>query len=199
MTTFYLVRHGACAGLGEKLWGRTAGICLNDEGKAQAQQLAERFKGIALKAIYSSPIERAVETAESIARIAQLEVKQTGAFNEINFGDWAGKSFDELAGDEHWQRFNRQRSLTNVPGGELFLEVQARVVTELERLSQQHNNAHVAIVSHADVIKAAVGYVAGTPIDMLHRFEISPSSVTVIATDTNGPRLLAVNSKYELT
>lgn len=199
MTTFYLVRHGACAGLGEKLWGRTAGICLNDEGKAQAQQLAERFKGVALKDIYSSPMERALETAASIARVARLEVKQTGAFNEINFGDWAGKSFVELNADEHWQRFNNQRSLTTVPGGESFLEVQARVVNELARLSQQHLDARVAIVSHADVIKAAVGYVAGTPIDLLHRVEISPGSVTVIATDRNGPRLLAVNSKYELT
>ena len=198
MTTFYLIRHGACAGIGEKLWGRSAGVCLNDEGKQQAQQLAERFKNVALDAVYSSPLERALETAEAIARAARLEVKQLAAFNEINFGEWTGKSLDELSRDERWQRFNNQRSVANVPGGESFLDVQARVVAELGRLSQQHPNAGVAIVSHADVIKAAVGYVAGTHIDLLQRIEISPCSVSVIVTDTNGPRLLTANSTNEL-
>ncbi len=198
MTTFYLVRHGACDGIGEKLWGRTAGVCLNEEGKRQAQQLAERFIGVSLDAVYSSPLERALETAEAIARAAGLEVEQTAAFNEIDFGDWTGKSFEQLSAGERWQRFNNQRSLTNIPGGESFLDVQARVVAELERLSQQHDGARVAIVSHADVIKAVVGYVAGTPIDLLQRLEISPCSVSIVATDTGGPRILAVNSKCEL-
>ena len=198
MTTFYLVRHGACAGIGEKLWGRTAGVCLNEEGKRQAQQLGERFRDLALEAIYSSPLERALETGEAIARIARLDIKQTAAFNEIDFGDWNGKSLDELSGDTRWQRFNNQRSVANVPGGESFLAVQARVVTELEHLSQQHMDGRVAIVSHADVIKAAVGYVAGTHIDLLQRIEISPCSVSVITTGAGGPRLLAVNSKCEL-
>lgn len=193
MTTFYLVRHGACAGIGEKLWGRTAGICLNEDGKRQAQQLGERFKGVSLSAVYSSPLERALETAEAIARIARLEVRQTPAVNEIDFGDWTGKSLAELSGDERWQRFNSQRSVALVPGGESFVAVQARVVAELNRLAAQHANERVAIVSHADVIKAAVGSVAGTPIDLLQRIEISPGSVTII--DTDGPRLLAVNSQ----
>lgn len=199
MTTFYLVRHGACAGIGEKLWGRTAGVCLNEDGKRQAQQLAERFKHVALDAIYSSPLERALETAEAIARVVRLEVKQLAAFDEIDFGDWSGKSFDELSGDERWQRFNSQRSVTNIPGGESFLDVQARVLAELDRLSEQHAGARIAIVSHADVIKAAVGYVGGTPIDLLQRIEISPCSVSIIVTDTSGPRLFAVNSQCELT
>jgi probable phosphomutase (TIGR03848 family) len=186
MTTFYLVRHGACAGLGEKLWGRTPEVCLNEEGKRQAQQLGERFSDVALEAIYSSPLERALETAEAIARTARLEIKTTDAFNEIDFGDWTGKTLDELSTDTRWQRFNNQRSVANVPGGESFLAVQARIVAELERLSRQHASARIAIVSHADVIKAAVGYVAGTHIDLLHRIEISPCSVSVISTELDG-------------
>jgi broad specificity phosphatase PhoE len=180
MTTFYLVRHGACAGLGKKLWGRTAGICLNEEGKAQVQQLCEQFRDVALSAIYSSPLERALETAEAVARKAGRDVIQNAAFNEIDFGDWTGKSFDELSGDERWQRFNNQRSVAHVPGGESFLDVQARVVAELERLSQRHSGGQVAVFSHADVIKAAVGYFAGTPIEQLQRIEILPCSVSEI-------------------
>lgn len=198
MTSFFLVRHGSCRGLGETLWGRTNGVCLSDEGKAQALRLAERFAHVKLDAIYSSPLERALETAEAIARDAKLEVKQSPAFNEIDFGEWSARSFDVLAGDEHWQRFNSRRSVTKIPGGESFPDVQARVVAELERLTQQHLGGRIVIVSHADVIKAAVGYVAGTPIDLLQRFEISPCSVSIIASGEHETRLLALNSRCEL-
>lgn len=194
MTTFYLVRHGACDGLGETLWGRTAHVVLNEEGKAQAQGLGEYFRNVKLDAVYSSPLERALETAEAIARVANVEVQQSAAFNEVDFGEWSGKSFEALARDERWRRFNTQRSVTSIPSGESLLDVQARVVAELEHLSEQHANASIAIVSHADVIKAAVGYVAGTPIDLLQRFEISPCSVSIIATDEHNTKLLAVNS-----
>jgi probable phosphoglycerate mutase len=202
MTTFYLVRHGACDGLGETLWGRAPRVVLNEEGKAQAQRVAERFGRVKLDAVYSSPLERALETAEAIARAANLEVKQNAAFNEVDFGDWSGKSFAELERDERWRRFNTQRSVTKVPGGESFLDMQARVVAELDRLSAQHREKTVVIVSHADVIKAAVGYVSGTPIDLLQRFEISPGSVSIIATGQHytklhDTKLLAVNSRCE--
>jgi broad specificity phosphatase PhoE len=198
MTIFFLVRHGACDGLGEMLWGRRSGVCLNDEGKAQAQRLADRFGGLRLDAVYSSPLERARETAEAIARGAMLEVKQSAAFNEVDFGDWSGKTFAELEHDERWRRFNTQRSVAKIPNGESFLDVQARVVAELAKLSAQHKEQNVAIVSHADMIKAAVGYVAGTPIDLLQRFEISPGAVSIIATDEHDTKLLAVNSRCEL-
>jgi broad specificity phosphatase PhoE len=198
MTTFFLVRHASCDGLGQTLWGRTSGVYLNEQGKLQAQRLAERFRGIALNAIYSSPLERALETADTVARELKLEVNRNSAFNEIDFGDWTGKSFDVLSGDERWRRFNTLRSATRTLGGESFLEVQTRVVSELERLSVKHAGARVGVVSHADVIKAAVGYFAATPIDLLQRFEISPCSVSVIELDNDSARLLTINNTSEL-
>ena len=196
MTTFFLIRHASCSGLGQTLWGRTPGICLDEKGKIQAQRLAERFRGMTLDAIYSSPLERALETAEIIARTMDLEVNKNPAFHEIAFGEWTGKPFDTLASDEVWRRFNSVRSTTRIPGGESILEVQTRIVTELERLSQQHNNARVAIVSHADVIKAAVGYFTATPIDVLQRIEISPCSVSIVKDST---RLLTINNTGDLS
>ena len=186
MTIFYLVRHGACDGLGVTLWGRTAGVCLNEEGKTQAQRLAQRFSSIKLDAVYSSPLERARQTAEAIARAARLEVKQSCAFNEIDFGDWSGKSFDALSSDDRWRRFNTHRSVAVIPGGETFPAVRARVNAELERLTAQHKDSRVVIVSHADVIKAAIGYGAGTPVDVLQRYDISPGSVSIVVTDEHG-------------
>jgi broad specificity phosphatase PhoE len=199
MTTFFLIRHASCNGLGRTLWGRTPGVCLNDKGKLQAERLANRFSGITLRAIYSSPLERAVETAETIARTMNLEVIKNPAFEEIDFGDWTGKSFEALSSDEYWRRFNTQRSATRIPGGESFLEVQDRIVRELETLASQYGSTTVAIVSHADVIKAAVGRFSSTPIDLLHRIEISPCSVSVVALDGDRARLLTINSTCELT
>jgi probable phosphoglycerate mutase len=191
MTLFYLVRHGSCDGLGEIIWGRTPGICLNAEGKAQAQQLADNFNHVHLDVIYSSPLERARETADAIARVANLEVKQSLAFNEIDFGDWSGQSLAALDGDDRWRRFNTQRSSTRIPGGELFLEVQSRAVFELEQLSQHHAGGRVMIVSHADVIKSVLGYVGGTPVDRLQEIEIWPCSVSIVVLDEHDASVLA--------
>ena len=198
MTTFFLIRHASCNGLGRTLWGRTPGVCLTENGKLQAQRLAERFRGLTLHAIYSSPLERAIETAETLGREAKVEVHKDPAFNEIHFGDWTGKSFDALSSDECWRRFNNQRQATRIPGGESFVEVENRVVNALDSLRAQYNGANIAIVSHADVIKAAVGYVATTPIDLLQRIEISPCSVSAVAIDGDSVRLLTINNKSEL-
>ena len=197
MTTFFLIRHASCSGLGRTLWGRTPGICLNEKGKLQAQQLADRFRGITLQAIYSSPLERTLETAETLAYAMNLEVHRDNAFNEINFGEWTGKSFDTLSSDERWHRFNSERQATRIPGGESFLEVQNRAVTALYKLRSHHDNANVAIVSHADVVKAAIGYFTNTPIDLLQRIEISPCSVSIITLDAGTTRLLTINNRCE--
>ena len=198
MTTFFLIRHASCSGLGQTLWGRTPGICLDEKGEMQAQRLCERFENLTLNAIYSSPLERALQTAETLARKMKLEVRQSASANEIDFGEWTGKTFEELSGDERWRRFNRHRSMMTIPGGESFLEAQNRIVKEIEALALQHGEERVAIVSHADVIRAAVAYFAGTPIDMFSRFEIAPCSVSVVAVDEDHVSLLTVNSTTDL-
>jgi broad specificity phosphatase PhoE len=197
VTTFFLIRHASCSGLGHTLWGRTAGICVNEKGEMQAQRLAERFKNVTLNAIYSSPLDRALQTAEVLARNMKLEVKKSTAANEIDFGEWTGKTFDELSGDDQWRRFNSHRSMTTIPGGESFLEVQNRM-KEIDARARQHGNARVAIVSHADVIRAAVAYFATTPIDLIERFEISPCSVSVVVVNEHGARVVTVNNTIDL-
>ena len=198
MTTFFLIRHASCDGLGHTLWGRTPGICLNDKGATQAQCLSDRFKNTSLDAIYSSPLERALQTATAIAESMKLDVKTCDAANEINFGEWTGKTFDELSRDDQWRHFNRRRSVTMIPGGESFLEVQNRIVKELETLALQHGEAQVAIISHADVIRAAVAHFSAIPIDLVDRFEISPCSVSVVAMDHDNATLLTLNNTGDL-
>lgn len=198
MTTLFLIRHASCSGLGLRLWGRTANITLDLKGELQAQRLVDRFKDVALDAIYSSPMERALQTAEPLARNANLEVKESQALNEIDFGDWTGKTFDELSGDAVWRRFNTRRSGTAIPGGESFLEVQNRTVKELNAIASRHANGRVAIVTHADVIRAAVVTFSAMPVDLIERIEISPCSVSAVALDDDSVTLLTINNTSDL-
>ena len=198
MTTFFLIRHASCDGLGQTLWGRTPGICLNEDGKLQARELAQNCGRLRFDAVYSSPLERAWETAEAIASCTELRVKESVALNEINYGEWSGKSFEELSRDERWRHFNSRRSTASIPGGESFLQVQSRMVSEIDRLSQEYDEGRVAVVSHADVIRAAVAYFTATPIDLIERLEISPCSVSVVAMDHQDVTVLTINNRGSL-
>lgn len=146
-----------------------------------------------LTAVYSSPLERAMETAAPIALLAGLPVRTSEAFAEIQFGEWTGRTLDELSNISEWRRFNTQRSVMRIPGGELMLEVQARVLTEMETMRARHPDGYVAIVSHMDVIKAAIAHFAGIHLDLLFRFEIAPASVSVVEMNEYGPRIVSLN------
>lgn len=181
MTTFFLIRHAQCDGVGEVLWGRQSDVHLNDEGRTAAWLLAERVTEHRLDAIYSSPLERAVETAEKIARRSGIDsVSISEPLNELDFGDWTGASVDSLAGDPVWTDFNTVRDQTPIPGGESILDVQVRIADELKRLALKHENGNVAIVSHADVIRMALAYFVGLDLHRLQQIDIAPCSVTML-------------------
>lgn len=197
MTLFLLIRHGANDTVGKSIAGRMPGIHLNTEGTDQATRLAERVSKQHLDAIYTSPMERTLETARAIAERVGLDAKIDDALVEINYGEWTGKSLEQLADDERWKRFNQVRSLTRVPGGEHILEIQARVVAEMERLREIHPGATLALVTHGDVIRAALAYYGGIALDLVQRYEIGCTSVTAISVEDYGARILKVNDTGE--
>jgi probable phosphoglycerate mutase len=194
MTTFLLIRHGETDDLGRSLSGRRPGVPLNAAGRRQAQQLAARLAGEGIAAVYSGPLERVRETAAALAERLGLEVRATAELDEIDLGEWSGQRFDALAGRDDWRWFNTVRSCTRAPGGELMLEVQARAVAFLQRLAGERPAAAVALVTHSDVIKAVLAYYLGVPLDLAQRLEVSPASVSVLALEEWGPRVLCVNS-----
>jgi probable phosphoglycerate mutase len=198
MTTFLLIRHAANETIGELIVGQAAGVHLNEEGIAQAASLAERLARVQLAALYSSPMERALETASPLAIRHELEIQKSNALVEINFGEWTGRTLRALEGEKQWQQFNSFRSGTRIPGGELMVEVQTRVVVELERIRERYRDDTVAVVSHGDPLKAAIAYYAGVPLDLFLRLEISPASVSVIAVNDDGPKILLLNDTGEL-
>jgi probable phosphoglycerate mutase len=197
-TTFLLVRHAAHDALGKTLTGRAPGIALSAKGQAQSEALAERLAPVPVAAIYSSPLERAYQTAEPLARRLGLEVKISPQVGEMEFGEWSGLSFEELAPDPRWNNFNLYRSGTPPPGGELMAEVQCRMVRELDRLRHFHPDEAVVMVSHGDVIRAALAYYLGVPLDLFQRIEISPASMSIVRLFEHGPQVLRMNDTGSL-
>jgi probable phosphomutase (TIGR03848 family) len=192
-TTVLLIRHAAHAFLGRVLVGRTAGVNLSREGSAQAEHLAERLASARIAAIYVSPRERATETAAPLAQRLGLAPRIETALDEFDFGEWAGRSFEALEAEPLWPPFNRLRSVTRPPGGETMLEVQARVVAFLDGCRGKHPGETVAVISHGDVLKAALLHYLGAPIDHFLRFEIEPAAISVLELADWGPRLLRLN------
>ncbi len=181
MTTFFLIRHAHCDGVGEVLWGRRRDVHLNERGKRESRALAQRVVRNRLDAIYSSPLERALETAAVIAEHTDgIPVNTNEQLNELDYGEWTGATIESLRNDPVWQRFNTIRSRTPIPGGESIFEAQARIVAELKRLSLKHGNEQVAIVSHADMIKVALAYFAGLDVDRLGELNLPPCSISML-------------------
>lgn len=189
----YLVRHAMCDGVGTALCGRAPGLSLNVEGRDQAAALAERLRDEELHAIYCSPLERARETAEAIAAPHQLPVCVEPGLNEIDFGEWTGRTMSDLQQLPRWRAFNERRSATRVPGGELMLEVQARMVAAIDSLRERHPWGRVLAVSHGDVIKAALAHYLRISLDHILCFEIDPASISTLEVGSSGTRVNRVN------
>jgi probable phosphoglycerate mutase len=192
-TTILLLRHAAHDALNQVLCGRDTGICLSQHGRRQAQGLAERLAKESLRAIYSSPVERARETAGIIAGRLGLPVVIDDGLTEIDFGDWAGRSFAALRDDPLWARWNTERAVTRAPAGETMAEVQRRVVAAIGRIRDAHTDGRVALVSHGDVIKAALMSCLSMPLDAYARFEIAAGSMSSVVLWPGGSKVLTMN------
>jgi probable phosphoglycerate mutase len=193
VTCFLLIRHAAIDGLGRRIAGREPGRMLNLEGRAQAEQLAEALSRGSIDALYTSPQPRAVETAEAIGRALGLAAQIAPELDEVDFGQWTGKSYAELELLPDWRIFNLLHSSKRIPDGEMLLEVQARIIAFLARLQARHGEQAVALVSHGDVIRVALAHQLGIAIDFIMRFEIGPASVSVLELHDHGPRVLCIN------
>ena len=197
MTTFALIRHGTHSLVGHTLVGRAPGVRLSPEGVHEAERLAGRLEDGPFRALYSSPLERARETAAAVAVRLQLEVKTADELNEIDFGDWTNRTLAELHDLEEWRRFNVFRSSSRIPNGEAMTDVQRRMLRLIERLCAVHPDQTVALVSHGDVIKATLAHYLGVPLDLLQRIEISPASVSIVRIERYGPAVLVINGFVE--
>lgn len=197
MTTFVLIRHAAHALVGHTIVGRAPGVQLSPAGLREAETLAERLEGSSIRALYSSPLERARATAAPLAARLRLQVRIAEELNEIDFGAWTNRTLAELHELEEWRRFNIFRSGSRIPGGETMIEVQERVLALFERLCSDHPGQTVALISHGDVIKASLAHYLGVALDLFQRLEISLASVSMIKIERYGPEVLLINGGME--
>jgi probable phosphomutase (TIGR03848 family) len=202
-TVILLVRHGSTATTGTELPGRASGLHLSEAGRAQAESIATRIAALAsgngrkrrsIAAVYSSPLERTRETAAPIAHATGRQAQVDDGLLELDIGDWTGLELKAARKRPEWATIQRYPSGFTFPGGESFVDMQARIVACVDRLRSAHPGETIVAVSHADPIRAAVAHAMGTHLDMFQRVVISPCSLTAVAYGTGGPMVLTVNS-----
>jgi broad specificity phosphatase PhoE len=198
MPLLLLIRHGENEFVKTgKLPGHLPGIHLNERGQKQAQALGEALKDVPLKAIYSSPLERAMETAEPIASAHKLEIAQLPKLRDANVGQWQGKSLKVLRLTNAWKIVQHSPSRFQFPDGESFIDVQTRIADTLEEIVKKHNKprAIIAIVFHADPIKLAISHFLGLPLDHFQRLSCDTGSLSALYAGEMGANLLKLNQR----
>jgi len=193
-TTVLFIRHGENEWTkSQKLAGRTQGVRLNKQGRKQAKALGERLASVKLDAIYASPLERTMETAEAIAKHHNLKVQERPGLLEVDYGSWTGEAISKLSKEKSWQQIQFYPSGASFPGGETMYQMQTRFVQEINNLVINHPGQTIAVVGHADLIKAAIAHYLGVHLDLFQRIVISTASITTVSFTFIAPRVIAVN------
>lgn len=198
MTLLLLIRHGENEYVKTgKMAGRIPGVHLNEKGQKQAHALGEALKDAPIKAIYSSPLERAMETAEPIAFARKLKITQEPDLMDTHIGSWQGKSWRVLSLTKAWKIVQNAPSRFRFPEGESFPEAQLRIANVLERIVQTHKKPQdiVAVVFHADPIKLAVAHFLGMPLDHFQRLACDTGSMTALHVGEAGAHLVKLNQR----
>lgn len=200
MTEIILVRHAENDWVRTgRLAGWTPGVHLNEHGRLQATALAERLSTMRIAAIYSSPLERTLETAEAIAaRFAGMTVQSLDALGEVRFGAWQGQPLRKLRREPLWHLVQTYPSRVVFPGGESFREAQVRAVDALETLAGRHDRQRIVVVSHSDIIKLVLAHYLGMHLDLFQRIEVAPASLSILYLAAERPLVRCINDVAHL-
>lgn len=196
-TLILLVRHGETPTTGQALPGRAPGLHLSEVGLRQAGQVAERLAGLRVAAVYTSPLERAIQTAAPTAAATGLTPVTDAELLECDVGEWTGEPLTGLARRTEWRAMLSSPATFRFSGGESLAELQARVVSALERVGAAHSGEVVACFSHADPIRAALAFAMGAHLDSFQRITVSPGSISALRYRSDAPPVvLTVNSQH---
>jgi probable phosphoglycerate mutase len=195
MPIFLLIRHGENNFVKtSKLAGRLPGVHLNARGQKQAEALGEALKAVPIRAIYSSPLERALETAAPIASPHNLQIIPEPDLMDTDVGKWQGRSWKVLRRTKAWKIVQSAPSRFRFPEGESFPETQMRVVNVLERIARTHKPQEIiAVIFHADPIKLAISHFIGLPLDRFQRLGCETGSLSMLYVGESGANLMKLN------
>lgn len=195
MPILLLIRHGENDYSKKgRFAGRLPGIHLNDRGQKQADELGKALAETPIKAIYSSALERAMETAAPIAQARKLNIIQEPGLMESNVGKWQGQSIRKLALTKYWKIVQHAPSRAGHPGGESFLQTQTRITSALDAICAKYKPRDIiACVFHADPIKLAIAHYIGLPLDHFQRLGCDTASLTMLSVGESGASLMKLN------
>ncbi len=191
-----LVRHGETYWNEERrVQGGGSDTELSKTGVKQAHKLATFLKNDNIVAIISSPLKRAVSTAEAIASHHQLPVEIDGGLKELGVGELEGLSLSNLSTtfSQFLMQWWREGGAERLPGGESLIELQERSWATIEHLLAQHKDEIVVAVSHYFVILAIILKALDLPLEYFTKFKVDPGSVSILEFEDNGTRLVAFN------
>ncbi len=176
------------------LAGRIDGVHLNSRGREQAQALADLLAKLPIKGIYSSPLERAIETADPLARKCNLHIQTHPGLIEIDYGEWQGQSLKKLQRNRLWKVLQHTPASMYFPGGEGVMEAQFRACKTVREIALDYGEKDwVVCFSHADIIKLVIAQFLGMPIETYQRLTIGLASISMIYLHEQTIRLLSVN------
>jgi len=202
MGFFYLVRHGESEWNAEnRLCGRS-NVPLSEAGRRQARSLAERLKPIRFEAFYSSPLERALETARLIAESVALQPVPDQRLVELDYGQWEGKTLTEITDNDPrtFRAWDADPAQVAPPGGESGLEAQRRIVSCLEALAAKHPQGHVLVAFHKTVCRLAICHALGMPpSEYRRRLILDNAALSIIQARPYGWQLIAFNDTSHLS
>ncbi len=192
----YLIRHGEVEGAADaRLIGRTDAP-LSQRGAEQSLALAQSLAGERLSAVYSSDLQRARTTAQTIAKQNSLTVTENPEWREIDMGHWEGLTMKRVH-DENpelvAQLFADPASF-QYPGGESFATFTTRIQNALDDLLSTHPNDRVALVTHGGVCRVIIGTVLGVPPSNWLRLAQDYGCLNVIEWYDGNPMLRLLNS-----
>ncbi|MFM1906117.1 MAG: hypothetical protein RIT32_913 [Actinomycetota bacterium] len=191
-----LIRHGESeANAKGILAGRLSGVALSSQGKSQASILNTAINQLSRPCLYSSPIQRCLETARlAVASSSYDEILIDDDLAEVDYGNWSGKRLEDLEKLEEWSYLQKNAGSFKFPAGESFEEVSTRLQRYLESLVERHEEkATVVAFSHADIIKVLVTKALAVSISKIQRIRIDPASITEFELSTEGLSIVRVN------
>jgi broad specificity phosphatase PhoE len=179
MTTLFVVRHGRTGWNKEQIFRGTKDIPLDAVGRGEALRVGERLKNEGIRAVYSSPLARAKETAEAIARFHSIEVQVLTGLNDLNFGEWEGQSLAEVKKKypDLYRQWLEAPHRVIFPGGEGLEAISSRAMTAVQEIVERHPQDTVALVSHRVVLKVLICVLLG--LDNSHFWNIGQDTAAV--------------------
>ena len=189
----YLIRHGQTDwNKQHRVMGRT-GISLNGEGRAGVSALARELKVKKIPVIYTSTVERALETARMLAKEWGAELREEPRLDESPFERWVGRTYHELCDDENFKRYFESPTSSRFSNGEGMIDIQRRALDAVAHIRAEVTAGRAAAVSHSDVIKPVLAHYLGMDLDAIHRLSIANASSSLIDFKEAPPRIRYIN------